>query len=238
MPTFDSSAPFTGNHESYEKRGAPKIGGSVGGFIALVVCLCLVIVISCTAIFLLLRDRDPSETERAHRRRKHREEVNAKYLGATSPWTTKVAHIFSSGKPKSSAEGPTHTQGWVQAGTTDEWDTESLDEGRTRGMEMTYSEHLDPPFRPPYPTEDSASSVHFDLGTKMPSFPSPRVSVDHNYMYRSGTSSENGTPLRVLSPEPMTPSRPESPFRNDARKSSTQSTNRAFNGGTKFIESV
>lgn len=215
------------------------------GFIALVVCLCLVIVISCTAIFLLLRDRDPSETERAHRRRKHREEVNAKYLGASPPWTTKVAHIFSSGKPKSSAEGG--TQGWVQAGTADEWDTESLDEGRTRSrgmMEMSYSEHIDSPFRPPFPTTaDSASSVHFDLGTtKMPAFPSPRASLDHNYiMYHSGASSDNDTPPRVLSPEPMTTSRPESPFRsssNDPRKSSTQSTNRTFSGGTKFIESI
>ena len=203
------------------------------GFIVLVVCLCLIIVVSCTAIFILLRNRDPTDTERRRRRQRKLQEAS-KYPSSSEPWTSKLSHIFSSGKPSSSDRNGVH--GWVQASSGDEWDTESLG-GRSGApkMQMSYSEHMDPPFRPPFPTADSERSVHFDSDTKMPSFPSPRSSMDN---LRSNVgASPSDTPPRVSSPEGMDSDTPINDSRN-GRKSSTQSSQHTFTGGTKFIESL
>jgi len=136
----------------HSKRALPKIGGSEGGFIAIVVCLVLVIVASCTAVFFLLRTH-PSDQNRAYRDRqrgrRHRHQAvpsSASYdysnynNYSTSPTAAnpqslqrKLAGMFRFGaKEQGSRAGG---GGWVRTGSGDEWDSDSADEaGRGRGM--------------------------------------------------------------------------------------------------------
>ncbi|KAF8894824.1 hypothetical protein BD779DRAFT_1797741 [Infundibulicybe gibba] len=79
-----------------EKRGSPKINGSVGGFIGLVVALVVVIIVACTAVFFLLREEAPSGQPRS--RNYDQDEGPAKPSYSVSvppaPWYSRLGRIF------------------------------------------------------------------------------------------------------------------------------------------------
>ncbi|KAK0441389.1 hypothetical protein EV421DRAFT_1904847 [Armillaria borealis] len=266
-PNIYHRAPFTSSlirreilGDALEKRGTPKIGGSVGGFIALVVGLSLIILISCIAIFLLLREGQSSDEERAARRRRYRQQALEYTYGPTaSPqsasWSSKVRSVFG----VNSGSGKGSKRGWVQAGSGDEWETESLEEGRLQrpdisqrgSMQMTYSPPLDAPFHPPLQPSESASSVRFDIQSvpvlpylRSLSSPSPHPSLPNIHSrISSPTPSDPLSPVhdRVVSPEPIVPAHVDSPVEHhEGRKLSEQSATsvRTFNGGTKFLEAL
>ncbi|KAK0229086.1 hypothetical protein EDD85DRAFT_957500 [Armillaria nabsnona] len=265
-PNIYHRAPFTSSlirreilGDALEKRGTPKIGGSVGGFIALVVGLSLIILISCIAIFLLLREGRSSDEERAARRRRYRQQALEYTYGPTaSPqpasWSSKVRSVFGG----NSGSGKGSKRGWVQAGSGDEWETESIEEGRLhpdisqRGsMQMTYSPPLDAPFHPPLQPSESASSVRFDIQSvpvlpylRTLSSPSPLSSLPNIHSrISSPTPSDPLSPVhdRVVSPEPIALAHVDSPIEHhEGRKLSDQSATsvRTFNGGTKFLEAL
>ncbi|SJL04942.1 uncharacterized protein ARMOST_08313 [Armillaria ostoyae] len=266
-PNIYHRAPFTSSlirreilGDALEKRGTPKIGGSVGGFIALVVGLSLIILISCIAIFLLLREGQSSDEERAARRRRYRQQALQYTYGPTaSPqpasWSSKVRSVFG----VNSSSGKGSKRGWVQAGSGDEWETESIEEGRLQhpdisqrgSMQMTYSPPLDAPFHPPLQPSESASSVRFDIQSvpvlpylRSLSSPSPHPSLPNIHSrISSPTPSDPLSPVhdRVVSPEPIAPAHVDSPIEHhEGRKLSEQSATsvRTFNGGTKFLEAL
>ncbi|KAK0455186.1 uncharacterized protein EV420DRAFT_587356 [Desarmillaria tabescens] len=266
-PTIYHRAPLTDSLARHgilgdvlEKRGTPKIGGSVGGFIALVVGLSLIILISCIAIFFLLREGEPSDEERAARRRRYRQQALEYTYGPTaspqSSWSSKVKSVF--GGTTSSSKGS--KRGWVQAGSGDEWESESIiDEAEGRhpdlsqrgSMQITYSPPLDAPFHPPLQPSESASSVRFDTQgvpvlpyLRSLSSPSPHPSLPNIHSrISSPTPSDPLSPVhdRVVSPEPIAPAHIDSPVEHhEGRKSSGQSATsvRTFNGGTKFLEAL
>ncbi|KAF5373083.1 hypothetical protein D9758_001453 [Tetrapyrgos nigripes] len=117
---FDSNARRDTTHmSSLGKRNTPRIGGTVGGFIALVVCLSLIIIIACTAIFIIVRN-DRNETrhrpwnrsavpERSWTKRKHR------HSSGPSSSSRVMSYAYdSAGQPMSS---PTHTPGHTPSRT-------------------------------------------------------------------------------------------------------------------------
>ncbi|KAK0473997.1 hypothetical protein IW261DRAFT_1569364 [Armillaria novae-zelandiae] len=262
-PNIYHRAPFASSlirrqilDDALEKRGTPKIGGSVGGFIALVVGLSLIILISCVAIFFLLREGQSSDEERATRRRRYRQQALEYTYGPTaSPqpasWSSKVKSVFGG----NSSSGQGSKRGWVQAGSGDEWETESIEQhpgiSQRGSMQMTYSPPLDAPFHPPLQPSESASSVPFDIQgvpilpylTSLSS-PSPRPSLPNIHSrISSPTPSDPLSPIhdRVVSPEPIAPAHVDSPVEHhEGRKLSDQSATsvRTFNGGTKFLEAL
>lgn len=134
-------------------RELPKINGSSGGFIALVVCLSVLVVGLCAGVFILLRDYSPSDEERAIRRqssRRRREQQSdssspftyAPSSTAPSTLTQKIGGVFRMGatadekKGKRSKKGDNSGQGWIEAGSGDEWepDMDGENEVQTRSL--------------------------------------------------------------------------------------------------------
>ncbi|RDB19357.1 hypothetical protein Hypma_013673 [Hypsizygus marmoreus] len=174
------------------KRETPKIGGSFGGFIAVIVCLVLVIVVSCTAVFFLLRDQKAFDEEQARRRKRSRyhhsgsETQIPSYEGTSTRqmWSARLLSFLRRGNTQNN----THSRGasrirmkrgglhgWVQTGSGDGWDSDASVERRARAVPTVVEEvHTPSPpsvYTPPRfaPTpvsrsiSDSASSVRFDL---------------------------------------------------------------------------
>ncbi|KAJ3719936.1 hypothetical protein C8R42DRAFT_672202 [Lentinula raphanica] len=243
-------------------RGEPKIGGSVGGFIALVVCLILVIIIASTATFLLLRQEIHDEATATRRRRRHQHQAappsSYVYDPSSTPsksWLASVKARFSSSVGSisySAARKIKSHDGWVQAGSGDEWDDDMRDVEQLRHLgpsdsqyATAYSPPLDPPFRPPGNlTPESASTIQphtsYITDSRIPnrfmSEPSP---------FPSSILRSYEMPIipRSASPEAVSPS-PRSPshaiFESQNRKDSTNSdiSTRTFSSGTKFVEGL
>jgi len=239
-----------------EERGEPKIGGSVGGFIALVVCLILVIIVACTAIIFLLRHDSSEAGQRARRQRRyhHQPDLSSSsytYDPSSSPsksWFASLQGMFTGAAGSvryNAARRMKNRDGWLQA-TGDEWD-DSHDE-RLRNMGnpqyMAYSPALDPPFRPPgITTTESTSSVHFEPQSDS------RIPNRFASSAESPTSSVHSLPPveipipRSASPEAMSvPQAPPSAHierenSSSERKDSAQS-DISTRTGTKFIEGL
>ncbi|KAK7438376.1 hypothetical protein VKT23_017987 [Stygiomarasmius scandens] len=137
------------------KRDVPRIGGSFGGFVALVVCLSLIIIAACTAIYFILRhDNDlpsrsttNSDPERATRRNKYHHHTpvpSSSYVYGESTstpsrtWLAALGGMFSGASSvKGHSRGPTSSSeagprsksrgGWMQAASGDEWDDDDHD---------------------------------------------------------------------------------------------------------------
>ncbi|KAJ3855932.1 hypothetical protein EV368DRAFT_79166 [Lentinula lateritia] len=225
-----------------DERGEPKIGGSVGGFIALVVCLILVIIIACTATFFLLRLERFEEAIASRRRRRfqHQTAQPSSYIyhPSSTPsksWLASLKGMFSGGLDSikhGAGRRMKGRDGWIQAGLGDEWDDDMQDVERLRSIKlgdrqyMTHSRPLDPPFHPPtgYLSDPSLPN-RFASESEESEFPIPNV------------------PPVDISPKPVaipyTPStvsfKPE-----NKRKSSTNSelSTRTFSSGTKFVEGL
>jgi len=216
----------------YGKRDAPRIGGSEGGFIGLVVGLAVIILGSSIAIYILLRDHSPSERERQLRReeRRYPSEASRVSLKGRFPWSEKLGGIFGATSKRTSKSG----HGWIQA-SGDAWEADEADR-RGGGREMSGIEPVDSPFRPP--VDPYAAAVA--------SYSSDSVSYDPpETRYAPNLRSESPIP-RSMSPEststvhahPMASSSEQS--RDRDRHFSVESSNsvRTFEGGTKFIEGL
>ncbi|KAJ7468552.1 hypothetical protein FB451DRAFT_1256525 [Mycena latifolia] len=206
------------------KRDAPRIGGSTGGFIGLVVGLVVIILGSCVAIYILLRDHSPSDRQRAARRQEsHYTSAPAK-SGALLPWSAKLGGLFgrtsSDGAPRSKGG-----HGWIQA-SGDAWEADEAD--RTREMSETA---VDPPFRPP-----PVPSYTYSTSTESVSFDPPPESA--HYTPLPASHSTLGSLPRSASPESTVSPRQSGPDKNRHFSIDSLASIRTFEGGTKFIEGV
>ncbi|KIY68763.1 hypothetical protein CYLTODRAFT_489489 [Cylindrobasidium torrendii FP15055 ss-10] len=216
MPSLHTRSMMVG---LVQRDSAPRIAGSLGGFIALVVCLCLIIVAACIAIFFLLRTRDPTDSERA--RRRHANEQAHRYPKAKETMASKLSRIFSSNKPSPVLRTAEKThQGWVRASQRDEWDTASFDEG---SQHLTVGDNTQQLYSPAYPSRLYAAppptDPHQDADLKMPSFASPQPSEHYSQgSYGSAPyQSPFASPPRVATPDASTTLNDKGPSaRNEA----------------------
>ncbi|KAJ7239953.1 hypothetical protein B0H12DRAFT_1221805 [Mycena haematopus] len=209
----------------YSKRDVPRIGGTEGGFIALVIGLGVIILGSSVAIYILLRDHSPSERQREARReeRRYPSESSRLSLKPRFPWSQKLSSLFGRGTASKRSSKSGH--GWIQA-SGDAWEEDEA--GHTRSREMSGLEPVDQPFRPPvdpYAASYSSDSIPYD----------PPMPASHSTL--SNLRSESPIP-RSTSPESTVHA--SSPVQNKDRHFSTESSNslRTFEGGTKFIEGL
>ncbi|KAJ7041247.1 hypothetical protein C8F04DRAFT_1391345 [Mycena alexandri] len=207
----------------YGKREAPRIGGSEGGFIGLVVGLVVIILISCVAIFILLRNHSPSERDRETRRHEARYPSESS-LKDRIPWSGTLGGIFgrgAGGTADASKRASKSGHGWIQA-SGDAWEADEAE--RSREMSGFVNAKRDAPFSPPvdpYAAESySSDSIAYD----------PPISHSH-------VRFQEPIP-RSASPESMVPHM--SPTQKENRQFSGESTTsiRTFEGGTKFIEGL
>lgn len=253
-PNIYHRAPLTDSLEilgdALEKRGIPKIGGSFGGFIALVVGLSLIILISCISIFIILqREGHALDEEREIRRRRYQQQALEYTYGPTptpsaqSSWSSKIKSVFGG---KSGSDNGLK-RGWMQAGSGDDWESEPIEEGRHSlhgSMQMTYSPPPDAPFHPPLQPSQSTSSVRFDI-PGVPDLPYLRSLSSHSLhpslpnihsRISSPTPSDTLSPGDdgvAVSPEPIV-----RPVEHHERRQSSGTSMRTFNGGTKFLEAL
>ncbi|OBZ75513.1 hypothetical protein A0H81_04880 [Grifola frondosa] len=126
-----------------QKQMVPEIGGSSGGFIALVVTLAAILLFSCVAIFFLLRNHSPTPYERQLRRaRSLRHDYSSEAPVGPIGLRDRIAQFF----------GRRRHAGWIRAsgGEGDEWEAsddipvhrqvEELREG-TRSRDLTPKNH-------------------------------------------------------------------------------------------------
>jgi len=244
------------------KRDAPKIGGSVGGFIALVVCLVAIIILASAAVFYLVREEVNEDEEGGRRRSQYQHQRSLQPISEyTSPsdtsrpsWITRLGGKFKGTNLKDSARSfPTGTKGgggskkgWIQTGSGDYWDPPSPSSRNCPPSDEEFegSDHISPMHECPSPAKSSRkssrtshnSSVRFDLRgmtSNRENFgPSPQSSP-----ISSGTFSP--LPVHTSSPEPILP--PSPPGQGESHSYiSPQSAIiiRTFGGGTKFIENL
>ncbi|KAK7055188.1 hypothetical protein R3P38DRAFT_1347407 [Favolaschia claudopus] len=204
----------------YDRRDSPKIGGSEGGFIGLLVGLIVIILGSSIAIYILLRDHSPSDRERQARReqRRYPSEASRVSFKPRLPWSEKLGGMFG--------RGTSSKKGWIQA-SDDAWEADA-------NREMSGLHPVDQPFRPPLDPYSipsySSDSVPYDP-------PEPRYTpASHSTM--SDLHSHESVIPRSTSPESTVP--PHSPEQNKDRHLSIESASsvRTFEGGTKFIEGL
>ncbi|KAF9501070.1 hypothetical protein BDN71DRAFT_1585331 [Pleurotus eryngii] len=238
------------------KRGAPIIGGSVGGFAALVVCLVAVIILSLTGIVYLWRDDVP--LSRSHR------------YGSSNPSgffsLSKFTNLFHFGGHRSFEHSPTplptHTptssikmskesvQGWARGTSADDFDPDGLRQlsyaHASRSLSLspppsTYSPSPVPgsPFQPP--TRLDPTVVRFENSHNVTVYhpilsASPQPSIPTITTIPSNPPSPP-PPLRTVSPEPMTFNDSDA---DEGHKFAVHSgvTMRTLQRGTKFVESL
>lgn len=240
------------------KREAPVIGGSVGGFAALVVCLVAVIILSLTGIVYLWRDDGP--LSRSHRY------GSSNSRGFFS--LPKFTNFFQFGGYRSSGHSaaplPTHTptssikmskesvQGWARATSPDDFDPDGLRQlsyaHASRSLSLspppsTYSPSPAPgsPFQPPMRLDPTSSVVRFENSHSVTVYhpilsASPQPSIPTITTIPSNPPSPP-PPLRTVSPEPMTFNDSDA---DEGYKFAVHSgvTMRTLQRGTKFVESL
>ncbi|KZT24018.1 hypothetical protein NEOLEDRAFT_1148885 [Neolentinus lepideus HHB14362 ss-1] len=222
-------------------REVPKIDGSEGGFIGLVAGLCVIIVVCCAAVFYLLTYHQPTVEDRARRRRHRSYHTRQSSTGSMHSFKEKLTGLFAfGGKTGSSSAGAAlglskRGQGWVQAGSGDEWESDSGDERYGRAV-------------PP----STRTINNMERGTSRRDAPSPGHTSPSSHHAPSPSGSSAATVV-LAAPTPIRPSEgmpsyPD-PFTERRRSPSPQSTEsfqssmssptspvRTFEGGTKFKE--
>jgi len=112
----------------------PKINGSAAAFYALVIALSLVIAVAFAAVLYLLLE------ERANRRadgRHTRKPVDDGSVNQpTTRWYKRIFGMGSNGYKDGVQDIGTSRrgQGWIQAGTTDEWESDSGEDTKPRAL--------------------------------------------------------------------------------------------------------
>ncbi|KAI9567225.1 hypothetical protein HD554DRAFT_2024284 [Boletus coccyginus] len=120
-------------------RQVPKIEGSRGAFIGVVVALSVLIVICCVAVFYLLHHHEPTDQERTARRERYRrtreQTLNSSFAGpSTSTLRSgslgdKVKQVWQNTTGRGRGGGRRGGRGWIRAGSDDEWASHSDHEG-------------------------------------------------------------------------------------------------------------
>ncbi|TFK34916.1 hypothetical protein BDQ12DRAFT_689053 [Crucibulum laeve] len=132
----------------FVKRGSPKIGGSVVGFIVLVVVLVLVIIISGTAVVYLLRENMTSDKRLRRQRKKYPTQsmpYSIPFNCPSRPPTSRLERLrklFTIRSTDVAEDADIHSRikmgrggvdGWLPAGSGSDW-SESIDDlPRSRG---------------------------------------------------------------------------------------------------------
>lgn len=215
----------------------------------------MLILICCVAVFFLLRNREPSEQDRTARReryRRHRDR-EAHNATATSPgivaFGDKLHGMWTKGLSSGSRSGSRRGgRGWIQAGSGDEWETDSdRDEERSAQPMKPFPK----PFEvAPHETDSPLSDTASGMETYAPAHHASPYAKDSS----SKASPQRVTFVRSQSPLPLSPilrgsDRQEADLDDEEeeevlppghRHFSTQSSIsvRTFEGGTKFIESL
>ncbi|KAF8061729.1 hypothetical protein FPV67DRAFT_1673339 [Lyophyllum atratum] len=249
-------------HTATKRDNTPRISGSLGGFIAIIIFLSLVIIASCIGIFFLLRERTASDEEQARRGKRNRY-ANASRSTANRRPLARLAAMFGRAdpqertRPQNISRGNTKgggAHGWIQAGSTDDWEADmSVGVAGPSGVRDIGSSSPSlslrttrPPSPPPVSrsTSDSTTSVRFDLhavrGLQYPERLSSQSTLPNIHSQLSSPSyspAPSFVPLRTLSPEPI---REESSLDGDSRQYTTPSgvVMRTLPGGSKFIEAL
>lgn len=182
---------FFGTH-TFVKRETPKIGGSFGGFIALVVCLIIIIIVSSTAVYFLLRDQKAFDQEQARRRGRYQSDTDIstyprKRTPESNSWSSRFAKLLGrrdtsgdtlarseAGHVKMKRGGGQH--GWMRTGSGDDWEPGTNEQQRRVVGQLGVRETPSPNLSYVYPTRsiiqpspisratsDSTSSVRFDF---------------------------------------------------------------------------
>ncbi|KAI0345040.1 hypothetical protein BDW22DRAFT_1353881 [Trametopsis cervina] len=236
-PPFASPSPPPPPPEQNNSGGGlPKIGGSSGGFIALVVALSCIILFSCIGIFVLIRrqEDDPFEAHARSVTAGKRLDTNYERPPASRGIREKLRGLFGTRKMK--------REGWLRANSNDDdtWAAaEDLIPRHTRAIshdigvndgDIRWSSDIAPShqssFRQGGPGSRSTlahgrslSSINTDLpGSEQPPFPNPFSS----------------SPTSMYSREEISTSPPNPEGRNpEGNRSVTM-----FPNGTRFKESL
>ncbi|KAJ7058095.1 hypothetical protein C8F01DRAFT_1255979 [Mycena amicta] len=218
------------------RRDTPRIGGTTGGFIGLVVGLALIILVSSVAIFWLLRHHEPTERERALRR--ERRETST----PTAPASRREANV-SAGSTWGSLSRMFRSHnghGWIQA-SGDAWEADEAE--REMGLQKLYQ---DTPFRPPVvdPYNDNSrptsSIVSYPLSEREREHDPPEIRWTPRFTASHSTFSDMNTIPRSASPESdHTVLQQQHPATQDRHTSiDSLASIRTFEGGTKFVEGL
>ncbi|KAI0781482.1 hypothetical protein BD413DRAFT_621675 [Trametes elegans] len=248
-------------------QSRPEIGGSFGGFIALVVALASIFIISCVGIFILLRNHEPTSYERRLRRNRAREHDFSTEVPIGPPGIReRLAHLFG------------RRRGWIKAsaGDGDEWDaSDDRFPQQERGFSVVREHDLE---RGVYPASfaaegrpraqdslapsDSTDSVEVELNApsalSYPTYSQPPRSLGISYSSdlddeptpsihaAPGSIPVSQSPPSALSPETAAEAEMDMKPR-DEKHFSVQSGSsdlfavrsmRKFDNGTKFKESL
>ncbi|RPD59315.1 hypothetical protein L226DRAFT_546534 [Lentinus tigrinus ALCF2SS1-7] len=251
LPPVGSPLPLSANIE--ENR--PEIGGSYGGFIALVVGLAVIFLASCIGVFFLLRNHEPTPYERQIRRARARQRDFSTELPIGPPGIReRLARLFG------------RRSGWIKASGEDgdEWDAteDSIPNAASelRERELHRGEYpasiASSATHPPSVAAPSASTDSVEVELRAPSGHTPRTPSfwppENDRESRDASASdqvESPVSLRQ-SPPPVLrgEEQDEGDSHRDDRQFSVQSASsggsisiksmRKFDNGTKFKEGL
>ncbi|KAH8100289.1 hypothetical protein BXZ70DRAFT_180623 [Cristinia sonorae] len=221
----------------------PRIGGSFGGFIALVVSLAAIVVFSCIAIFILLYKYKPDPYERHYRQTMFGKREASIYETPLGPqgMRAKFKNLIGRGRK---------SEGWMRTGDgSEEWDASDrhiLPGSYGRDSGDSDAPPMDSPFKPPPRAHQpsirrSDTSESIELSVPNASHTRDRDDVivptsTYSDPFTTSHSPPSGEPVNTMA----FPTSQE-----DADHFSVQSPGdgalrsmRKFSGGTKFKEAI
>ncbi|TCD67986.1 hypothetical protein EIP91_011655 [Steccherinum ochraceum] len=229
-----SDVPAPEQPPSNNQSNLPKIGGTFGGFIALVVCLATIVIFACIAIFILLYRFKPDRHERDYRKSMFGKRESSIYEAPLGPqgMRAKFKNFFGRGKKG---------EGWMRANNDDEeWDASdrNLVPNRSRGAAETYSAQVGPSSSPTRLSHPSRSSTSESIELSVPSDPhstpaGPTTSYPDPF---ASPPLPNASPTSDRDQEHVT--RDEGRFSVQSGDNGTIRSMRKFDGGTKFKEAI
>lgn len=201
------------------ERELPKINGSSGGFIAIVVCLSVLVVGLFAAVFILLRDHEPTDEDRAvrrqlSRRRREQQDSSSPFTytsSSTTPLTLtqKIGRMFGTGATTDQNNGGKKTknrsksgQGWVQA-SGDEWEIgiDGENEVQTRSLSSQQTPRDIGEFQGIRLADRSIArdggSVNFPFQPPQPPYTQSNSTSSVQNLYNPYTASSTPPPLRT-----------------------------------------
>ncbi|KAF9533623.1 hypothetical protein CPB83DRAFT_845585 [Crepidotus variabilis] len=107
----------------FQRRDSPKIAGSIAAFYVLVILLVVITIVASTAVVFLVLE------ERMHGRRRSRYRTAQAGSHPTKNQDRWYHRLFgqSGERYRDGEKGGRRTDGWIPAGTGDEWDTDSVE---------------------------------------------------------------------------------------------------------------
>lgn len=211
----------------------PKIGGSFGGFIALVVCLATIVVFACIAIFILLYKFKPDPYERQYRQTTFGKRESSIYEVPLGPhgMRAKFKNLIGLGKKR---------EGWVRANDgSEEWD--ASDRNLVPRQVPRTVDHMDAPFSPPQhhasSLRRSSTSESIELSVPSNGQPAPGSAATPTSTYTDPFSSPPlaSNPFNTTDPS-LAPR--GSVFAVQSGDDGSIRSMKKFNGGTKFREAL